>query len=109
MRKFLVLFGLAALLIGCAQPLPDDRLDYVGDWQSKEMRLLILADGTVEYKRLSSGGSKSINGPLQEFIGDDFVVGISFLTTTFDVSDPPHEENGVWLMTVDGVQLTRVR
>lgn len=108
MKKYLSVVTIALLLSGCAEPLPEDRLHYVGDWQSKEMGLLILADGTVAYKRLKGGGSTSVNGPLKEFIGDDFDVGILFLTTTFDVSEPPHEVGGIWKMTVDGVQLTRV-
>ena len=108
MKKYLLLIILLSLLSGCAVPLPDEKLDYVGDWQSKEMRLLILADGTVAYKRLKNGGSTSVNGPLKEFVGDDFVVGVLFMTTTFDVSSPPKEEGGQWFMTVDGVRLKRV-
>lgn len=99
---------LAVLLFACSKPLPDNRLDYVGEWQSKEMRLLILADGTVAYKRLKGGGTTSINGPLKAFSGDNFVVGILFLTSTFDVSQPPTQVNGQWQMVVDGVRLTRV-
>jgi hypothetical protein len=30
------------------------------------------------------------------------------MTTKFDVSVPPHEEDGEWRMTVDGVQLQRI-
>ncbi|ACA88609.1 hypothetical protein [Shewanella woodyi] len=108
MNKLLSFFMLILLLSGCAKPLPEDKLDYVGEWQSSEMGLLILDDGTVAYKRLKGGGSTSINGPLQEFIGDDFVVGVLFMTTTFDVSEPPHEVDGSWKMTVDGVRLTKV-
>lgn len=108
MKKSLATIALIFLLSGCAEPLPDNRLHYVGEWQSKEMGLLILADGTVAYKRLKNGGSTSINGPLKEFVDDDFTVGILFMTTTFDVTEPPHEIDGVWQMTVDGVKLTRV-
>lgn len=49
----------------------------------------------------------SVNGPLKEFVGDDFVVGVLFMTTTFNVSSPPAEIDGVWKMTVDGVELIR--
>lgn len=95
------------LLTGCSDTLPNERLDYVGDWRGEEMHLVINADGRIDYKRSRKGGSTTINAPIQEFIGDDFTVGILFLTTTFDVSEPPSLENGVWRMTVDGVQLTK--
>ncbi|WP_299944203.1 lipoprotein [uncultured Microbulbifer sp.] len=108
MNKYLSAIAITLLLSGCAEPLPEKRLHYVGEWQSKEMGLLILADGTVAYKRLKSGSTTSVNGPLKKFVGDDFTVGILFLTTTFHVTEPPHEADGVWTMTVDGVQLTRV-
>ncbi|MCP3907753.1 MAG: hypothetical protein GY712_07020 [Oceanicoccus sp.] len=108
MNKHLPVFVVAFLLTACAEPLPENKLHYAGDWQSKEMALLILEDGSVAYKRLKDGATTSVNGPLKEFIGDDFVVGVSFLTTAFDVSEPPHEEKGVWRMTVDDVQLTKV-
>lgn len=72
------------------------------------MALLILADGTVAYKRLKGGGTTSVNGPLKEFQGDNFIVGFAFLTTTFKVTQAPHEIDGVWKMTVDGVSLTKV-
>ena len=95
------------LLVGCAKPLPQDKLDYVGEWRSKEMVLLILADGTVSYERLKNGGKVSINGPLQEFNGNDFAVGFGLLTTTFVVSEPPYQANGHWYMVVDGVRLQK--
>ena len=107
MKKYLLVFFII-LLSGCADPLPEDRLDYVGEWRSKEMGLLILADGSVSYKRLKGGATTSVSGPLKRFEGDDFVVGVLFMTTTFDVTEPPHEIGGAWTMTVDGVRLTRV-
>jgi len=109
MKKYLSIIAVIFLLSGCAEPLPEDRLHYVGEWRGKEMGLLILADGSVVYKRLKNGGTTSVNGPLKEFEGDDFTVGVLFMTTTFDVTEPPHEVNGIWQMTVDGVKLVRVR
>lgn len=105
-KSLLVIFALL-FLSACSEPLPDDRLSYAGEWMSKEMYLLILPDGTVSYKRLKGGGSTEVNGPLKEFQGDDFIVGIGFLTTTFDVTEPPSIENDQWVMTVDGVKLTK--
>ena len=52
--------------------------------------------------------SKKVDAPLKEFKGDNFVVGIGFMSTEFAVSAPPHEDGGVWKMTVDGVELTRI-
>jgi hypothetical protein len=35
------------------------------------------------------------------------LVGALGINTIFVVSKPPHEENGVWKMTVDEVELTK--
>lgn len=34
--------------------------------------------------------------------------GFSFLTTTFDVTEPPIKDNIIWRMTVDGIQLKKI-
>jgi hypothetical protein len=105
--KIITAFIFLIFLSACSNPLPEDKLNYAGEWRSKEMYLLILQDGTVAYERLKGGGTTSVNGPLKEFIGDDFVVGIGFMTTTFEVTEPPNETNGTWKMVVDGIRLTR--
>lgn len=105
-RLSIILLALIALA-GCSKPLPEDKLSYVGQWQSVEMYLLILADGTIAYKRIQNGGTTSINSSIKEFVGDDFVVGFSFLTTTFVVSKPPQLVDGKWVMEVDGVALVK--
>jgi hypothetical protein len=106
-RRTLLALFLGLLLISCAEPVPPEKMSYVGEWQSKEMYLLILQDGSVRYKRLKSGGTVEVTGPLKEFSGDDFIVGFSFITTTFVVSRPPFRDNGTWKMVVDGVELTK--
>ena len=95
-------------LMSCATPVPPDKKDYVGEWRSKDMYLLILQDGSVKYERLKGGATTKVTGPLKEFQGDNFVVGIAFIETTFVVSKPPFQENGVWKMIVDGVELTKI-
>ena len=100
---------IALLLISCAEPVPPEKMNYVGEWKSKEMYLLILADGSVKYERLKGGGTTTVTGPLKEFKGDNFVVGVSFIKTTFVVSKPPYQEDGRWKMVVDGVELVRSR
>ncbi|HWP84754.1 MAG TPA: hypothetical protein VNN17_06160 [Terriglobia bacterium] len=103
-----ILMLLGATLSGCAKPVPLDKSDYVGEWTSPEMYLLITQDGSVRYQRLRRGMETSLTGPLQEFIGNDFRVGFWFFSTTFVVSTPPHQtDDGTWRMVVDGVELIR--
>ncbi len=107
--KSIFIISLLLLLSACSKPIEESRKAYIGNWQSNEMALLILQDGSVAYKRLKGGATTSVNGPLKEFIGDDFVVGFSFLTTTFVVSEPPNKIDGKWQMVVDGVRLFKVK
>ena len=98
----------ALLLAGCSEPIPLDRMAYAGDWRGPDMRLLITPDGRCEYSRRKEGGAtSSIKAPIVRFDGDDFVVGVGVLTTTFVVSKPPRLVEGQWRMTVDGVELIR--
>jgi hypothetical protein len=50
----------------------------------------------------------SATGPVKSFKGDDFVVGVLFITTTFKVQHPPYMEGNEWLMVVNGVELKKV-
>ena len=107
MKKLILLFLTVLTISSCSKPIPVDKLNYAGEWESKEMYLLILPDGTVSYQRLQNGGTTSINAGLSEFVGEDFVVGFAFFTTTFDVTELPHQVEGKWVMVVDGVKLTK--
>jgi len=98
---------IALLLVGCSRPLPAERTDYAGDWQAENMRLQIGSDGRVAYERVEGSNHKEVNAPLQSFAGDDLIVGVWFIRTTFKVSRPPHREGDAWKMTVDDVELTR--
>ena len=111
MRKQLPLAILIAALLtlsACGQPVPDDKTAYLGEWRAPTMSLLLTQDGSVRYKRVTGSATTSINAPLRRFEGDNFVVGIPFISTTFEVSKPPYQEAGAWKMVVDGVELTRV-
>ena len=98
---------LCAWLAACAEPLPPARTDYAGDWRAPNMRLLITAEGRVEYSRREGNSTTSVNAPIQRFEGDNFVVGVGVFNTTFIVSKPPHRDGALWKMTVDGVELVR--
>lgn len=114
-KRISLLFLIAALpmLAACGPAIPDDKADYVGKWHADAMDVELTKDGTVHYKRvrhdsqLADTVTTSINAPLRRFEGDNFVVGIPMISTTFEVSARPHQEAGAWKMVVDGVELTR--
>ncbi len=105
---------LAFLLIGtlalsaCGKPIPPEKSAYVGEWHAQTMALLITQDGSVVYKRIKGGTTTTVSGPIRRFEGDNFVVGIPLVSTTFEVSKPPYQEADKWKMVVDGVELTKV-
>lgn len=107
-KRLLMVLAAALLLAACSKPLPPERAAYVGEWQADSMTLQITQGGEVHYWRQRGSSSTSISAPLQEFAGSDFRVGIGSANTLFVVSVPPHEKDGVWHMTVDGVDLKRV-
>lgn len=106
-RRFFYVLALALMLLGCGKPVPPEKAAFVGEWKAPGMYLLLLQDGSVQYNRIKSGATTSVNGPLQGFEGDNFVVGVGMMKTTFEVSKPPYQEGGTWKMVVDGVELTK--
>lgn len=98
-----------ALLSGAAyaEPVPADKMTYVGSWQGKDMQLALAKDGKVKYKRKQPGKDLDLSVDVQGFNGDNFDVGWGIVRSTFVVSKPPHREGKQWKMTVDGVELTR--
>jgi hypothetical protein len=102
------IFAVALLtLTACGQPVPNDKVAYVGEWESPTMSLVIPQSGNVRYKHVKGSTTTSVDAPLRKFEGDNLVVGLPFVSTTFEVSKPPFEEAGSWKMVVDGILLTR--
>jgi hypothetical protein len=88
-------------------PLPPDRAAYAGEWRGTGATLSISHDGSLYFEKVAGGSRKRIKGPIQGFDGDDISVGVLFIKSTIDVSKPPTETNGVWTMTVEGIEVTR--
>jgi hypothetical protein len=107
-RTILLIIASALALAACGKPVPPEKAAYVGEWRAQSMALLITQDGQLSYKRVRGNTSTSVNGPVQ-FEGDNFVVGVLFLKTKFEVSKPPFEQAGRWKMVVDGVELTKAQ
>ena len=110
--KPLVLVLLLAYLAGCATPVPFDKLRYVGSWQGDESYLLITEDGFVRYEQyralLVGELITGTEGPLRRFEGDNFIVGIAPLLTTFVVDKPPYLDGDEWKMVVRKKELVRI-
>ncbi|MEM0514479.1 hypothetical protein WCN91_03345 [Pseudoalteromonas sp. YIC-827] len=107
MKKSLLIMCLVLTLCGCSKPIPRERVDYIGYWQGVNMELYIHPDGAVSYVRQDGNTSKSINASIQEFEGDDFIVGFGFFNTRFAVTQAPQEIDGQYQMVVDGVLLIK--
>ncbi|MBS0194986.1 MAG: hypothetical protein JSR34_12180 [Proteobacteria bacterium] len=107
--KILLASLLTLALVACGIAVPPEKSAYVGTWESSNMLLKIDADGKVNYKRRDGNSTTSIDAPIKSFQGDDFVVGVGPLTTTFKVTAKPHQEGSAWKMTVDGVELTKTQ
>lgn len=105
--KILLALMIVLTITACSKPISADRADYIGRWEAEGMSLIINADGSVNYHKQSGGTSTQINAPLMEFIESDFVVGLAFINTTFDVTEGPHLIDGKWVMVVDGVTLIK--
>jgi hypothetical protein len=93
--------------IACSTPLPADRAAYVGEWHGNGVTLSISADGSLFFEKVAGGSREQIKGPIQSFEGDDISVGVLFIKSTIDVSKPPTQANGLWTMTLEGVEVTR--
>ena len=105
-NQFFLLFILL-LVFGCGISVPEDKLDYVGEWKSGTMYLSIKQDGSVNYKRIKGSATTTVSAPLKRFVGDNFEVGIGMFTTTFVVNKPPFKAATQWTMTVDGIELVK--
>jgi hypothetical protein len=99
----------ALLLTACSTPLPPERADYAGVWRNGNTMLAITPQGRVLYRvERGNGFRKSIEAPLKRFEGNDFVVGLGPISTTFVVTQKPQQQpDGRWTMTVDGIELVR--
>lgn len=80
--------------------------DYVGDWTAPGITLSISPTGDVAYEKKSGATSKKINGSIKTFHGDDMDI-FALITVTLAVQKPPHEDSGVWKMTVENDELTK--
>lgn len=87
--------------------IPANKQDYIGDWQAEGMYIEITRSGNVDYRFQKGNITVNFSAPISRFKGDDFEIDALGVTTLFHVTEKPHEEDGVWKMTVNDVELTR--
>jgi hypothetical protein len=82
---------------------------YYGSWAGEGPTTLTVDAHNVQWEQYTeNSGHISYNGTFAGISGQDIRVGIVVTEVTLVVSDPPHQEaSGAWVMTVDGVALTR--
>ena len=51
-------------LSACSKPVPPEKAAYVGEWQQKNMYLLITQYGQLSYKRVAGNSTTSMNVPI---------------------------------------------
>ncbi len=107
-RSLLIASALLLPQVCFADPVPQDKLHYVGEWKGKQMRLQIAKDGKIQYQRNREGKDVDLNIELKGFSGDNFDAGVSLIRSTFVVSKPPYRDGRDWKMVVDGVELTKL-
>jgi uncharacterized protein len=104
-RSFLH-WGVFGVLVGCAQPVPSSKKDFIGTWQGPEMRLTVTAAGKVDYER-HGAIAVTVTGSRLVFEESNLIVGVWPFDMTLRVDEPPHGDGAVWKMKLDGVELAR--
>lgn len=88
--------------------LDENRQNYIGEWRGECANLLVKPDGTIEYRREETVGdatnTDTVSGPINNFDGASFTVGVLGNNTRFQIDAPP--ANGS--MMVNGERLERV-
>lgn len=87
-----------------------DQTLYYGTWAGEGPTTLTVNASAVSWEQhTGSSGHVSYNGTFAGISGQDIRIGIVVTEVTLVVAEPPHEQPGTgrWVMTVEGVPLTR--
>lgn len=106
---FAVLVLAMTLACGAMESTPPPNQDFVGSWVAVDGTafMQIGENGHINYKRNQDGTNTELNLPAKEWSDSSFTVGALGMSTVFSVESPPEEIDGVWHMTVDGLEYTR--
>ena len=102
MRKLLPIFIASVFLFSCVDktPIPESQKDYVGIWSAgDDSWIRIDQDGTGSFKIPNS----NMSGASVEITDSHIVISIMGLDAGFKIDQSPHQDNGQWVMQLDGV------
>ncbi len=81
--------------------------DLAGHWAGGGIDLVIEPGGGAVYKKERGGSKTTLTGKLGKVTDTSFDITVIAISTTFKLDKRPHQEGGVWKMTVDGTELTK--
>lgn len=100
-----------AVVLGCSafEGTPPPNQDMVGSWIAVDgsATLQISGSGQINYFRQRGSSTTEINLPAKVWAEDGFTVGALGMSTDFSIDVVPEQIDGVWHMTVDGLEYTR--
>lgn len=109
----LAIYSLVSVaLLGCNEPLPTEKLDYVGHWASADSRvnITITREGRVDYQNQQLGQKTFLSASIKDFEGLNFNVGFGPFRTQFSVTQAPTQNaQGSWFMVMDGHTLAKIQ
>lgn len=100
--------GIAVVLwltfAGCeSTPVPADKQEFIGLWVASDRFISVFANGRIEYKEKLRLGFHNRVESGAEFKGNK----IEAMLSEYTIDEPPHQVDGVWRMTMDGVEYVR--
>lgn len=107
MKYFLPIL-IITLLVGCAEPLPDSKNEYVGLWRSNQTSLLITKSGRVEFESHKGSVKTSVSMPIKSITNSEMQAGFLFINSNFVLTGPPKVKDGLTVLNVDGEDLYKV-
>ena len=114
-RRWMLGSLIGGFLLACSGPgallpveIPADKQNCIGHWEGAGVVLTITSHGNLSYERAVGAGFTELNAPIQAWGDDWFEAGIGPMKTRFQIDQAPHQADGTWHMTLDGIELRRI-
>ena len=97
------------LACGVMDGVAPSNADMVGEWTAVDgsAYLHVSPEGFINYRRQRGAQHTELNLPAKQWADASFTVGALGMTTDFRIDAAPELIDGVWHLTVDGLEYTR--